>query len=58
VNLASRMESSGLPGRIQVTESVAMRLRDRYDFEERGSIEVKGKATQRTYFLLRRIAVA
>lgn len=57
VNLASRMESSGLPGRIQVTEGVAMRLRDRYNFEERGSIQVKGKGAQRTFFLVERIPV-
>lgn len=54
VNLASRMESSGLPGRIQVTESVALRLKDRYVLEERGSVEVKGKGVQKTYFLLGR----
>jgi len=56
VNLASRMESTGIPGRIQVTESVALRLADRFVFEQRGSIEVKGRGVQRTAFLVGRVA--
>ena len=51
VNMASRMESTGVPGRIQVTEAVALRLQGRYEMEERGTIEVKGKGGQKTYFL-------
>jgi class 3 adenylate cyclase len=51
VNMASRMESSGLPGRIQVTETVFQRLRSTYDFEERGEVEIKGKGRLRTYLL-------
>jgi adenylate cyclase len=51
VNTASRMESSGLPGRIQVTEAVFERLRSAYDFEARGEVEVKGKGLLRTYLL-------
>jgi len=43
VNLASRMESTGVPGAIQVSESVYQALRGEYKFEERGLIEVKGK---------------
>jgi len=54
VNLASRMESLGVPGRIQVTSSVFERLRDRYEFEERGVIDVKGKGMLPTYFLIGR----
>ena len=42
VNTSSRMESHGLPGEIQVTAEVAEPLRDRYVFETRGCIEVKG----------------
>jgi class 3 adenylate cyclase len=45
VNTASRMESHGVPGRIQVTPAVEARLRDRYTFEAREPIEVKGKGT-------------
>lgn len=54
VNMASRMESGGLPGRIQVTEEVYRRLRDRYLFESRGEIEVKGKGRVPAWFLLGR----
>jgi adenylate cyclase len=43
VNTASRMESYGIPRRIQVSEATYRRLRDEYDFEERGQIEMKGK---------------
>jgi class 3 adenylate cyclase len=43
VNLASRMESAGVPGAIQVSESVYRELSADYQFEERGLIEVKGK---------------
>src|SRR5207302_415547 len=42
VNLASRMESHGLPDRIQVTEAVYERLKSEFVFERRGFIEVKG----------------
>ena len=52
VNTASRMESQGIPGCIQVTESTYSFLKDRYLFEKRGAIEVKGKGTMETYFLV------
>lgn len=51
VNLASRMESHGLPGMTQITATTFERLRDRFECEERGTIEVKGKGLTRTYFL-------
>jgi class 3 adenylate cyclase len=54
VNTASRMESSGLPGRIQVTAAIHERLHDRYRFEERGPIEVKGKGRLQAYVLVGR----
>jgi adenylate cyclase len=56
VNTASRMESSGASGRIQVTEEIYRRLCDRYTFEPRGQIEVKGKGLMTTYFLVGRQA--
>ena len=56
VNTASRMESHGAPGRIQVTRSTYERLRDTHDFEPRGPIEVKGKGTVETYLLVGRRA--
>jgi len=43
VNTASRMESTGVPDRIQVTTATYERLRDRYEFDARGDVEVKGK---------------
>ncbi len=52
VNTASRMESHGVPGRIQVTEGTYRRLRDRYRFEDRGETEIKGKGRIRTYLLI------
>jgi class 3 adenylate cyclase len=52
VNTASRMESHGMPGAIQVTERAYEALRDRYDLRQRGTIEVKGKGPMTTYLLL------
>jgi PAS domain S-box-containing protein len=54
VNVASRMESQGIPDRIQVTSEIYHRLKDMYHFEERGTIEVKGKGEMTTYWLLGR----
>jgi class 3 adenylate cyclase len=42
VNMASRMESHGEPSRIQVTQAVVDAIGDRFVFEARGPIEVKG----------------
>lgn len=56
VNTASRMENLSLPGQIQVTEEIYQRLADRYAFEPRGPIEVKGKGVLNTYFLVGRTA--
>jgi class 3 adenylate cyclase len=55
VNMASRMESLGVPGRVQVTHAMAERLRGLFTFEARGLIEVKGKGLTPTYFLLNRV---
>ena len=52
VNTASRMESHGEPNRIHVTESVRAVLADRYQFQPRGTISVKGKGEMETFFLL------
>jgi adenylate cyclase len=52
VNTASRMESTGLPGRIQVTETFRDLTKDAFSFEERGSTEIKGIGRTRTFFLL------
>lgn len=52
VNTASRMESHGLPGQIQVTESTYMLLKDKFQFSERGSMEVKGLGIVKSYLLM------
>ncbi|HEY9666668.1 MAG TPA: adenylate/guanylate cyclase domain-containing protein, partial [Coleofasciculaceae cyanobacterium] len=52
VNIASRMESSGQPGSIQVTEATYERLKDKYVFQKRGVIKVKGKGEMVTYWLV------
>jgi class 3 adenylate cyclase len=54
VNTASRMESQGVVGCIQVTERTYRRLRDRYRFERRGPVQVRGKGELVTWFLLGR----
>ena len=56
VNVASRMEALGAPGKVHVSHVVYERLRGDYLFEERGTIEVKGKGQMPTYFLLGRAA--
>ena len=51
VNTASRMESHGVSGRIQVTDSTRQRLSEPFMLEERGAIDVKGKGEMHTWFL-------
>ncbi|NVK40514.1 MAG: HAMP domain-containing protein [Oceanospirillaceae bacterium] len=51
VNTAARMESQGLEGRIQVTETTYRYLKDQFLFEDRGFIHVKGKGRMHTYIL-------
>ena len=54
VNTASRMESTGAPGRLQVTRETYERLADAFEFERRGIVDVKGKGPIETWFLLGR----
>lgn len=51
VNLAARLESYGLPGRIHVSEEVKLVLGDQFHFEPRGRIEIKGIGSRETWFL-------
>ncbi len=52
VNTASRMESHGEAGKIHCSEEVYATLYEKFVFEERGFLEVKGKGQMKTYFLL------
>jgi class 3 adenylate cyclase len=54
VNTAARMESHGIPGQIQVSERSYGLLRDDFELEERGPIQVKDKGVMRTWLLLGR----
>ena len=58
VNVASRMESLSVPGRIQVTQAVKERLAGRFILEQRGLIDVKGKGPIPTWFLVGRAVPA
>ncbi|WP_051974723.1 adenylate/guanylate cyclase domain-containing protein [Cupriavidus necator] len=51
VNIASRMESHGVAGRVQVTEATRQYLAEPFFFEERGTIAAKGVGELRTWFL-------
>ena len=52
VNLASRMESSGVPGRIQVAPSTWEFLHHSFAFEEREALDIKGLGVMTTYLLV------
>ena len=51
VNIASRMESQGESGGIQVTEATYERLKDKYTLQRRGLMHIKGKGEMTTYWL-------
>jgi adenylate cyclase len=55
VNIASRLQTQGLPNTVHVSEAVFGRLRDRFEFRERGEIDLRGCGPARTYLLLRPI---
>jgi adenylate cyclase len=52
VNTASRMESHGIPGTIQVTKRARDHLASVFELDERGIVEIKGKGPMRTYLLV------
>ena len=58
VNTASRLEAYGVAERIQVTDAVRERLADRFVFEPRGTVELKGMGPTPTWFLRGRKVVA
>ena len=51
MNTASRMESHGTPGRIQVTRATSELLEDEFVLEQRGTIPVKGKGDIETWYV-------
>jgi class 3 adenylate cyclase len=54
VNLASRMESTGIQGKIQVTEATYQLLRDAAEFETREGVQVKGEGILTTHIFVRK----
>ncbi|XP_022247330.1 adenylate cyclase type 9-like isoform X1 [Limulus polyphemus] len=54
VNIASRMDSTGIPGHIQVPEHCMFVLQDVFEFEKRGSVYVKGKDDMNVYTLVKK----
>jgi len=53
VNIASRFESSGAKGRVNVSHATYMNARDLFEFEERGEIVLKNKGNMKAYFVVR-----
>src|SRR6185369_4775616 len=52
VNTASRMESHGSPGQIQITRATYELVEDEFVCEPRGTLEVKGKGAMETWYLV------
>lgn len=51
VNIASRMESQGIPGKVQISDDVRQVLGRRYQLVERGAIEIKNRGSMRTWLV-------
>jgi adenylate cyclase len=51
VNIASRMESHGMPGRTHVSEAYRAAAAGSFEFEKRGFIDVRGVGEVQTWFL-------
>lgn len=56
VNTASRMESEGVPGSIQISSATHELIKNDFVCEPRGAVAVKGKGEMQTYFLLSRLS--
>jgi class 3 adenylate cyclase len=55
VNIASRFESSGEVGKVNVSQSTYMRTQNLFLFEERGEIPLKNKGYMKAYFVLKEL---
>ena len=55
MNTASRIESHGLPGRVQVSEEVYERIRDSFVCTPRGPVELKGKGAVPVFLVEREL---
>jgi len=55
VNVAARMETTDIAGRIQVPQDVYERLKHAFLLEERGDVDIKGKGVMHTWYLVRRL---
>jgi class 3 adenylate cyclase len=58
VNTANRMQSHGVPGKIQITREIYEQVKDEFQCEPRGRVAIKGKGEMETWFLVGRRAVA
>jgi adenylate cyclase len=52
VNVASRMESHGVPGKVQVTSATYELIKDDFECVSRGEVQIKGKGNMRTWFVV------
>ena len=52
VNLAARMESGGAPGQVNISRSTYNRVKDQFEFEQRGKIVIKNKDATEMYFVI------
>jgi class 3 adenylate cyclase len=54
VNIASRMESHGMPNRIQISATTRLHIHERFQLEPHGYVDIKGKGPMETFMLLGR----
>ena len=54
VNIASRMESHGMPNRIQISAATRLRIHEHFQLESHGYVDIKGKGRMETFILLGR----
>ncbi len=54
MNIASRMESHGEPGKIQISRATYLLLKDDFICEPKGTLEIKGKGLMETWYLVGR----